>query len=256
MGIAKERITILNDNPVQQGKWVLYWMQQSQRAHDNPALEYAIHRANRLDLPVLVVFALTDSYPEANLRHYRFMLEGLAETQALLARRRIGMLVQKGDPVTVLAQWMGQSALLVCDVGYTRHQRAWRRAVSQSASCRTVAVEGDVVVPVAVVSPKAEYAARTIRPKISRHLEQFLVPCPRYRPKRASVDIKMEGLDLGSIDAVLAMTWTSTGRFRLFHRFSKADRQKPKNACDDSSPTACSIMKKTATSPRPTISPT
>jgi hypothetical protein len=75
--------------------WVLYWMQQSQRAHDNPALEYAIHRANRLDLPVLVVFALTDSYPEANLRHYRFMLEGLAETQALLARRRIGMLVQK-----------------------------------------------------------------------------------------------------------------------------------------------------------------
>jgi deoxyribodipyrimidine photo-lyase len=76
-------------------------------------------------------------------------------------------------------------------------------AVSQSASCRTVAVEGDVVVPVAVVSPKAEYAARTIRPKISRHLEQFLVPCPRYRPKRASVDIKMEGLDLGSIDAVL-----------------------------------------------------
>jgi deoxyribodipyrimidine photo-lyase len=203
MGIAKERITILNDNPVQQGKWVLYWMQQSQRAHDNPALEYAIHRANRLDLPVLVVFALTDSYPEANLRHYRFMLEGLAETQALLARRRIGMVVQKGDPVTVLAQWMGQSALLVCDVGYTRHQRAWRQAVSQSASCRTVAVEGDVVVPVAVVSPKAEYAARTIRPKISRHLEQFLVPCPRYRPKRASVDIKMEGLDLGSIDAVL-----------------------------------------------------
>jgi deoxyribodipyrimidine photo-lyase len=203
MGIAKERITILNDNPVQQGKWVLYWMQQSQRAHDNPALEYAIHRANRLDLPVLVVFALTDSYPEANLRHYRFMLEGLAETQALLARRRIGMVVQKGDPVTVLAQWMGQSALLVCDVGYTRHQHAWRQAVSQSASCRTVAVEGDVVVPVAVVSPKAEYAARTIRPKISRHLEQFLVPCPRYRPKRASVDIKMEGLDLGSIDAVL-----------------------------------------------------
>jgi deoxyribodipyrimidine photo-lyase len=203
MGIAKERITILNDNPVQQGKWVLYWMQQSQRAHDNPALEYAIHRANRLDLPVLVVFALTDSYPEANLRHYRFMLEGLAETQALLARRRIGMVVQKGDPVTVLAQWMDQSALLVCDVGYTRHQRAWRRALSQSAPCRTVAVEGDVVVPVAVVSPKAEYAARTIRPKISRHLEQFLVPCPRYRPKRASVDIKMEGLDLGSIDAVL-----------------------------------------------------
>ena len=203
MNIEPERITILNQNVLQKGAWVLYWMQQSQRAHDNPALEYAIHQANRLDLPVLVVFALTDAYPEANLRHYRFMLEGLAETQALLVRRRIGMVVQKGDPVTVLGPLSGRSALLVCDVGYTRHQRAWRQSVARSAPCRTVAVEGDVVVPVAVVSPKAEYAARTIRPRISRHLEQFLVPCPRYRPKHASVDIDVECLDLGSIDTVL-----------------------------------------------------
>jgi deoxyribodipyrimidine photo-lyase len=56
-GIQPERITTLNDAAVRNGDWVLYWMQQSQRAHDNPALEYAIHRANRLDLPVLVVFA-------------------------------------------------------------------------------------------------------------------------------------------------------------------------------------------------------
>ena len=203
MGIAKERITILNDTPIRGGKWVLYWMQQSQRAHDNPALEYAILRANRMDLPVLVVFALTDSYPEANLRHYRFMLEGLAETRGLLARRRIGMVVQKGDPVSVLGPLMDRSALLVCDVGYTRHQHAWRRMVSQSAPCRTIAVEGDVVVPVAVVSAKAEYAARTIRPRINRYLEQFLVPCPRYRPKRSSVGIHPPGLDLTAIDAIL-----------------------------------------------------
>ncbi|BBO71355.1 deoxyribodipyrimidine photo-lyase [Desulfosarcina alkanivorans] len=203
MGIAKERVTILNDTPIREGKWVLYWMQQSQRAHDNPALEYAILRANRLDLPVLVAFALTDSYPEANLRHYRFMLEGLAETRTLLARRRIGMLVQKGEPHAVLGPLLGQTALLVCDVGYTRHQHDWRRMVSQSAPCRTVAVEGDVVVPVAVVSAKAEYAARTIRPKIHKHLEQFLVPCPRYRPTRSSVGIHPAGLDLTAIDAIL-----------------------------------------------------
>jgi deoxyribodipyrimidine photo-lyase len=79
--LNQARIHLLNRNTEQKGAWVLYWMQQSQRAHDNPALEYAIAQANRLDLPVLVVFALTDSYPEANRRHYRFMLEGLAETR-------------------------------------------------------------------------------------------------------------------------------------------------------------------------------
>jgi deoxyribodipyrimidine photo-lyase len=203
MGIAAERIAVLNDNPTRDGAWVLYWMQQSQRAHDNPALEYAVQCANRLDLPILVVFALTDNYPEANLRHYRFMLEGLAETRRLLARRRIGMTVRKGDPAAVVGALLKQSALLVCDVGYTRHQRDWRRTVSAASPCRTVAVEGDVVVPVKTVSPKAEYAARTIRPKIHKHLDQFLVPCPRYRPKRSFADGTADGLDLEDIDAIL-----------------------------------------------------
>ena len=204
MGIQQERITILNDRSVQKGQWVLYWMQQSQRAHDNPALEYAISQANRLGLPVLVAFGLTDGYPEANLRHFRFMLEGLAETQRQLVRRRIGMVVRKGDPATVVGPLAARSALLVCDVGYTRHQCAWRRSVSQSAPCRAVAVEGDVVVPVGVVSPKAEYAARTIRTKIHKHLKNFLTPCPRYRPRLSSLDIAEKSLDLGAIDTILA----------------------------------------------------
>ena len=48
------------------GRYVLYWMQQSQRASFNPALEYAIELGNRDGLPVLVAF----SYPDANLRDY------------------------------------------------------------------------------------------------------------------------------------------------------------------------------------------
>ena len=46
--------------------------------------------ANRAGLPVLVAFGLMADYPEANLRHYRFMLEGLREVEEALARRRIG----------------------------------------------------------------------------------------------------------------------------------------------------------------------
>lgn len=203
MQIAPERITVLNPNAPRQGQWVLYWMQQSQRAWDNPALEYAIAEANRLELPVVVVFALTDSYPEANLRHYRFMLEGLAETQRELAGRAIAMLVRIGDPTAVVDALAQQAALLVCDTGYTRHQRAWRRSLAQSVACRAVAVEGDVVVPVGLVSPKAEYAARTIRPKIQKHLAPFLVPAPRQRPRRSSIDLGLSSIDLKNPDAVL-----------------------------------------------------
>jgi deoxyribodipyrimidine photo-lyase len=204
MGIEPERIAALNQKAEQAGEWVLYWMQQSQRAHDNPALEYAITRANRLGVPVLVAFALNDAYPEANLRHYRFMLEGLAETRQKLNRRRIGLVVQKGDPVKVIGLLAQHAALLVCDVGYTRHQRDWRARISRKIDCRSVAVEGDVVVPVGTASSKAQYAARTIRPRIKKHLAKFLVPVPRYRPKRSSLDLKIKSLDLDDLDGILA----------------------------------------------------
>ena len=73
-------------------------MQSSQRAEQNHALEYAVQRANDLDQRLLVVFGLTDDYPEANLRHYAFMLEGLKDAQESLRDRGIKMVVRKGSP--------------------------------------------------------------------------------------------------------------------------------------------------------------
>ena len=89
MGLVESRIRLLNDREVRKGRYVLYWMQQSQRTEYNDALNVAIREANRSGLPLLVVFGLTDAYPEANLRHFHFMLEGLQDVQAALRRRGI-----------------------------------------------------------------------------------------------------------------------------------------------------------------------
>ena len=57
--VEAERIVCLNDAAVDRdGRYVLYWMQQSQRVESNPALEYAIERANELDLPLVAAFGL------------------------------------------------------------------------------------------------------------------------------------------------------------------------------------------------------
>ena len=82
MSIQPTRIQPLNDADICKGDYVLYWMQQSQRAEDNHALEFAVQQANDRGQGLLVVFGLTDGYPEANPRHYRFMLEGLQEAVA------------------------------------------------------------------------------------------------------------------------------------------------------------------------------
>ncbi len=204
MAVTDTRIQVLNDRAVAGGDYVLYWMQQSQRVEHNPALDLAVREANRLERPVVVGFGLMDDYPEANQRHYRFMLEGLQEVAASLRRKGIRLVVRLGKPAAVALELGQRAALIVCDVGYTRHQRQWRRELADQAPCRVVAVEGDVVVPVAVVSTKAEYAARTIRPRIQKHLDDYLRLPRAATPRNSSLELNLEGIGLDDIDAVLA----------------------------------------------------
>jgi deoxyribodipyrimidine photo-lyase len=63
--IYRERVQSLNEAEVKEGSYVLYWMQSSQRAEQNHALEYAVQQANDLDQLLLVVFGLTDVGPIA-----------------------------------------------------------------------------------------------------------------------------------------------------------------------------------------------
>lgn len=203
-GIQAERVQALNDREVVEGRYVLYWMQQSQRAELNHALEYAVHRANELRQPLLVAFGLMDDYPEANLRHYSFLVQGLADVEGALAKRDIPFVVQRGAPDEVALRLAADASLVVCDRGYLRPQRRWREHVAADAPCAVVQVESDVVVPVELVSDHKETAARTIRPKITRHLERFLVDLPKATLETTSPFPDVSGEDLNDLDALLA----------------------------------------------------
>ena len=210
--IHPERIQALNDRPVGDGRYVLYWMQASQRANCNHALEHAIRRADERSLPVVVAFGLTDEYPEANERHYAFMLDGLAETARALDERGVRLVVRRGSPPEVAADLAADAALVVADRGYLRHQRQWREQLAEGVDCRVEQVEADVVVPVETVSDKAEYAARTIRPKHRRHWDAFLRPLEETTPKRESLGLRLppagnsesRDLDASDADGILA----------------------------------------------------
>lgn len=203
--IESERVRYLNESPIDEdGRYVLYWMQQSQREAHNPSLEYAIRRGNELGRPVLCGFGLCADYPDANLRHFTFMLEGLKETAAALARRGIKLVGRVGSPPQVIAELARDAALVVCDRGYLRHQRSWRDELAGSCDVTVVEVEGDVVVPVETASDKQEWAARTIRGKINRHRDDFVRALRRNRPEKSSLPLHVSSeIDFGSPSAVL-----------------------------------------------------
>ena len=204
MSLLPDRIQPLNDKGVQEGaRYVLYWMEQSQRAQHNPALERALHHASETGLPLLVVCGVTDDFPEATLRHHTFLLEGLQETKQRLADRGLKLVVREGAPDDVALAYAGAAAVLVTDRGYLRHQKQWRARVAEEAPCRVEQVEGDVVVPVETVTDKAEYAARTIRPKIHEHLERCLQLPDAVPVETPSLDLDIDsGRSLDDIEAV------------------------------------------------------
>lgn len=185
-----ERIKVLNDKEIfGKGDYILYWMQQSQRAQENPALEYAIHLGNKHDLGVVVCFGLMPDYPEANERHFAFMLEGLAETRKFLHKRGLKFLVKIGSPPRVALYFAQQAAAVICDCGYLKHQREWRKEVGKKAKQQVIQVEGDIVVPVVTVSEKREYAARTIRPKLNKLQDTYLQKTTQRNPKKSSLNL-------------------------------------------------------------------
>lgn len=201
--IQQERVRQLNEKDVKDGDYVLYWMQEAQRTEYNYALEYAVQRANEIGQQLLVLFGLTDDYPEANLRHYAFMLEGLREVEEDLQRRGIKFVVKLGSPDEVALEFGAHASTIVCDMGYMRPQKGWREKVASEAHCLVTQVETEVVVPVELASDKREHAARTLRPKIRRHLDDFLSELEPTEIEQSSLDMEAEGLNLADIDAIL-----------------------------------------------------
>jgi deoxyribodipyrimidine photo-lyase len=202
--IQDDRIKVLKPGKPVGGRYVLYWMQASQRAEYNHALEFAIERANELDKPLVAFFGLTDRFPEANLRHYRFMLEGLAAAGQALGERGIKLVLKLGSPATGAVRMARHAALAVTDRGYLRIQRKWRREVARSIPCPLIQVESDVVVPVETASAKEEYAAATIRPKILARLDHYMVPLRKRRLRKAATGVSLKTEDWSDIESLVS----------------------------------------------------
>ena len=201
--IQPTRVRTLNARDIRTGDYVLYWMQASQRAECNHALEYAVRLANRLRLPVVVYFGLTADFPEANLRHYQFMLEGLAETRRRLEVRGMKLVVRISPPDAGAVDMAERAAAAVTDRGYLRVQKSWRVRAAAAMACPLFQVESDAIVPVEDASPKEEYSAATLRLKITRKLEDYLHPLKERRPLKDSLDLEMESCGLDDLPALL-----------------------------------------------------
>ncbi|HAR94828.1 MAG TPA: deoxyribodipyrimidine photolyase [Deltaproteobacteria bacterium] len=202
--IQQERVKALNQAEPKKGRYVLYWMQASQRAQCNHALEFAIRKANELRQPVVAFFGITDRFPEGNERHYAFMLEGLCHTKRALEERGIRLVIQHGPPEVGAVRMSEEASLAVVDRGYLRIQRAWRDDAAVHMDCPLIQVESDVVVPVEEASLKEEYSAATIRRKIHRKIDQYLVALEETEPIADSLSLECDSFPVDDVERAIS----------------------------------------------------
>ena len=200
--MVDERVRLRRSGwPDPDGTCVVYWMQRSQRGVDNPALDVAIEAANALGKPCVAFFAPVPFYPNANLRHYRFLAEGIPDIAEALAKRGVAFALRRYPDHSLLKFCEEvRAALVVGDENPMREPERWRQVAAKKLRVPFWTVDSDVIVPSRVIE-KEQYAAFIIRKKLEAQLDRFLVKPKNLGakvawPMRVPVSSPLPGFDI------------------------------------------------------------
>ena len=231
-------------SPRADGKCVVYWMQRAMRITDNPALDVAIDVANVLGLPVVVYFQVIPNYPNANLRHYHFLQQGLRDVAEDAAERGVGFVVRRSP--AKLEDFLEEvgAAILIGDENPCREPERWRTVLAKRLRIPFWTVDADVVVPSREFG-RSFVLLHHFRPKLNAVLPKFLStpanPRPQFewKPNECPESISLSGditggfskLDrsVGPVDSFTGGSHAALKRLKEFVRSDLADYNEKRN---------------------------
>jgi deoxyribodipyrimidine photo-lyase len=231
-------------SPLKGGKCVVYWMQRAMRIVDNPALDAAIEVGNLLGLPVVVFFLVIPNYPNANLRHYHFLAQGLRDVAEDAAERGVGFVVRRAPDSLDAFLAEVDAALLIGDENPCREPERWRHVLAKKLKIPFWTVDADVVVPSAIFN-RSFVLLHHFRPHLKAQLPNYLVapakmaPLHGWRPRKVLPHFSLlkeitEGftkLDraVRPVDSFTGGTHEALKRLREFVRLELKDYEETRN---------------------------
>ncbi|MGE5294873.1 MAG: deoxyribodipyrimidine photo-lyase, partial [Solirubrobacterales bacterium] len=121
-----------------------------------------------------------------------------------LLARGIRMIVRAQSPTVCVPDLAQEACSVVVDAGHMRIQKQWREDVGRALECDLIEVETNLIVPPEEASDREDFSARTFRMKIRKKLDNYLVELRQRNVRRDSLGVKLDGLDLGDIDRIIA----------------------------------------------------
>jgi deoxyribodipyrimidine photo-lyase len=194
MTVAPLRIRALNDAPPRpEGEFVLYWMVANRRLTWNHSLDRALEWCRDLGRPLVILEALRVGYRWASDRLHRFVIEGMADNQASLAK-----LAPTGvtyypyvEPVPgagagLLESLAARAAVVVTDDFPAFFLPRMLASVAPRLAVRLEAVDGNGLLPMraaAQVYTRAFDFRRFLQKNLPSHLADD--QCPAAQPLRS-----------------------------------------------------------------------
>jgi deoxyribodipyrimidine photo-lyase len=168
---------IILDNKIDFEKGtVIYWMSREQRIDDNWSLIYAQDIAQRTNSKLVIVFALIDEFLDSLDRNFKFMIDGLIKVKENANKLNIPFSLLRGNPEEEILKFVNNfdNYLIVTDFDPIRLKRLWQTTVMENTNQNLTIIDSHNIVPCTIASDKQEYAAYTIRPKITSKLDEYL----------------------------------------------------------------------------------
>ncbi|MGF1578929.1 MAG: FAD-dependent oxidoreductase [Gemmataceae bacterium] len=202
-----ERVRIVKDGtPAPQGDFVLYWMHNALRGHENPALDAALKTATELDLPLLVYQGLSERYPFASDRLHTFILQGARDVQTELANRGIAYafhLERRGHRGPHLKTLANRAALVLTEDMPVEPLVGWVARLVEACKVPVWCVDTACVVPMQLVRKAYDRAFKYREATRKLYDERLTRPWSDQEPNRPPFipdDLPFEPIDLQTAD--------------------------------------------------------
>jgi len=190
------------------GSGVLYWMTRDMRVQDNWAMLYAQMMALESKGPLHVLVCVPTSFLGMTWRHYYFMLGGLKEVAEECRNLNINFHLHSGKAVRCFNPDFLKKiniGLVVADFSPLKEHLEDLDKVKKVIPDEIALHQVDAhnVVSCWAVSDKQEYAARTIRGKITKKLPEFLTQYPPIVKHPVTAEAELQEPQWESVEKAL-----------------------------------------------------
>lgn len=179
--INPARIFEFNNKPIKSGK-IIYMCEREIRAKDNFALQFALQKSKKLNLPLKIIHPKSNY--EYNLKQ-KFIDSQITQAEKQFKQIGLDFEVIEKTPDEIIKNL--NPALIILDFN-----PILKRKYLKNADFKIYEIDGHNIIPTRFVSDKQEYSATTLRRKIYYKISPLLTEFDNLTTEKVEADYVLE----------------------------------------------------------------